>query len=718
LGDRTLTLETGQLASQANASVLARYGDTIVLATVVAAKPKEDLGYFPLSVEYLERLYAGGRIKGSRWVKREGRPSDEAILAGRLIDRSIRPLFPKGYANEVQITITVLSVDSANDPEVLGAIATSAALAISDIPWNGPIGTVRIGSREKTPFLNPINGELELSDLNLIVSANKDKVVMLEARALEISEELLLEAINFGHREIGKIIGLIEDFAQEAGVKKRAVSPPATDQKITNEVKKLAGERLGELICQIATRKAGQAEFEEMRLEILSHFEEKEKKIVLAAIEKLTSEKVRSMILAGKRPDGRKTNEIRPLEIEAGVLPRTHGSAIFRRGETQVLTVTTLGAPSLEQLIESPLGEETKRYIHHYSMPPFSVGEVGRVSGPNRREIGHGALAEKALEPVIPKEEKFPYTIRVATEVLSSNGSTSMASACGSSLSLMDAGVPISSPVAGIALGLITGGEKESVILSDIAGLEDANGDMDFKVAGTKNGITAIQLDVKTSGLNLEIIEKILAQGKEGRLFILDKMAQVLPASRPKISQYAPKVAILHVAPDKIGEVIGPGGRTIRKIIEETGCAVEVEDDGTVNISGTDETSVASAIARVEGLTKEVGVDEVYEGTVRRIQPFGAFVEILPGKEGLVHVSQMSDGFVQKPEDIVSLGQKVKVRVREIDDQGRINLSMLFGETARQKESPRPSRPPLPFRPRRNPSPPFFRQPQRSRWGR
>lgn len=725
VGKRLLTLETGELASQANAAVLARYGDTMVLSTVVSAKPREDLGYFPLTVDYQERLYAGGKIKGSRWVKREGRPSDEAILAGRLIDRSIRPLFPKNYFNEVQVTITVLSVDSDNDPDFLALVATSAALAISDIPWNGPVAAVRVGLKEKIPFVNPANGDLEFSDLNLVVSAAKQKVLMLEAKALEVEEELLLGAINFGKEEAGKIISLIEEFAKEAGKPKQLVSTKETEPKIKLEVEKLVKGRIEELITKTSLKKAGQAELEETKEEVASHFEEKEKRAVWVALEELICQKMRAMLILGKRPDGRKTDEIRPLAMRVGVLPRTHGSAIFQRGETQVLTVTTLGSPSLGQLIESATGEETKRYIHHYAMPPFSSGEVGRVGWPSRREIGHGALAEKALEPVIPSEDKFPYTIRVVSEVLSSNGSTSMASACGSSLSLMDAGVPISAPVAGIAMGLITSSkfkvqspksDKEYVILSDIAGLEDGNGDMDFKIAGTRKGVTALQLDVKIDGLTEEMLREIFQKAKEGRNYILDQMAQVLASPRPKISQYAPKVAILHLELGKIGEVIGPGGRMIRKIIEETGCSVDVEDDGTVNVSGIEEEAVAKAISWIEGLTKEVKVGDVFNGKVLRIQPFGAFVEISPGKEGLVHISQMAPGFVARPEDIVSPGQEVKVSVLGIDERDRISLSMLSGEDARQKQLTQASvsKPPA-FRPSR-PGSSFSRPPFRPRW--
>jgi len=688
IGGRTLTLETGQLAKQASTAVVARYGDTMVLSAVVDSPAKEELDYLPLSVEYQERLYAGGRIKGSRWVKREGRPSDEAILTARLIDRSIRPLFPKGYQNEIQVTITILSVDSENDPNILSAVATSAALAISDIPWDGPVGTVRVGLKEEVSFINPIDSELEFSELNLIVSAGPEKIVMLEGSGNQVSEKQLLTAIEFGRKEAGKIIDIINIFVEEAGRKKQIFTPQPPKKEIVAEAKKFLKKYLKE---------ANYSHHQLLESFLDQQGEFNRKNEIGKAFDEIFREEIRKIILAGKRPDGRKLNQIRPLQIEVGLLPRTHGSALFERGETQVLTVTTLGSPSLEQLIESPLGEESKRYIHHYAMPPFSLGEVGRFGWPSRREIGHGALAEKALEPVIPSEERFPYTIRMVSEVLSSNGSTSMAAVCGSSLSLMDAGVPISTPVAGIAMGLITKPktknqkpkiDQEYVILSDIAGVEDFNGDMDFKVAGTEKGITSLQLDVKIDGLTKEIIEKTLAQAREGRIFILEQMAKILPAPRPKISQYAPKIAVLHLEPEKIGEVIGPGGKIIRKIINETGCAVDIEDNGTVNISGTDEKSVSKAIAWIESLTHEIKSGDVFEGTVKRIQPFGAFVEILPGREGLVHVSQMAPGYVADPCQVVSLGKKVKVRVVDVD-QGKISLSMISGEEAARKRTAR-----------------------------
>lgn len=704
IGGRMLRLEVGRFAAQSNAAVLAQYGETMVLSTVVASSQSPDLGYFPLSVEYLERLYAGGRIKGSRWVKREGRPSDEAILIGRLVDRSIRPLFPKEYANEIQVTITVLSVDLENDPDVLSLVATSAALAISEIPWNGPVGAVRVGFRDNVPFTNPVDKEKPFSDLDLIVSSAKDKVVMIEGAAREVPEAQVLEAIKFAKTEGEKVIALIEELQKEVGLPKIKVSAKEYDTEAKTGAQKFVKKWLDEVFGVHQGKEVGGNGASEAKKLFLDGLPEEKKKEGSVIFEYYWKKIFREKMLSGLRLDGRKATEVRPIEAEVGVLPRTHGSAMFKRGLTQVLTVTTLGSPSLQQLIESATGEESKRYIHHYSMPPYSLGEVGRMSGLSRREIGHGALAEKALEPALPSEDKFPYTVRVVSEVMSSNGSTSMASTCGSTLSLMDAGVPITLPVSGIAMGLITGDDsaKNFIVLTDIAGYEDFNGDMDFKIAGTEKGITVIQLDVKIPGLTDEIMEKTLTQGKEGRTFILEKMLSVLKEPRQKISQYAPRVAVLHIEQEKIGEIIGPGGRVIRKLIEETGCTIDVEDDGTVNLSGLNDESIASAMAKIEGLTKDAEVGQTYDGEVKRIQPFGAFVEILPGKEGLVHVSRMGTGFVDDPNKIVSLGQKVKVKVTEIDDRGRINLTMLLNGEKKREDS-RPStgfRPSRPFTPR------------------
>lgn len=714
IGGRKLKLEVGRFAPLANASVLAQYGETMVLVTVVRSQPKVDLGYFPLDVEYVERLYAGGRIKGSRWVKREGRPSDEAILAGRLIDRSIRPLFPSDYQDEVQVTATVLSVDLENDPALLSLIATSAALSISEIPWNGPIGAVTIGLKEQTPFLNPTETEKEFSDLDLTVSFTKQRIVMIEGKANEVPEELFTQALAFAKEQGQKIISLIEELQKEVGLPKLQAVSRELPLALKQEAEKFVRNALDQIFTQKIGKEIPGAGTEDYLQSFLEKFSPEEQTLARKAFEYYWKKVFKEKVLKGQRVDGRKLDEVRPLEIEVGILPRTHGSAMFKRGLTQVLTVTTLGAPSLQQLIESATGEESKRYIHHYSMPPYSTGEVGKFGNPSRREIGHGALAEKALEPVIPSEEVFPYTIRVVSEVLSSNGSTSMASTCGSTLSLMDAGVPITAPVAGVAMGLVTGeaeGAKgDFVVLTDIAGMEDFNGEMDFKITGTPKGITAIQLDVKNSGLTDEIIEKTIVQSKQARDFILSKMLAVIDKPRQKISQYAPKVAVLHLEPEKIGDIIGPGGRTIRKLIEDTGTSIEVEDDGTINISGMDEESVKNAIARIEGLTQEAEIGQIYEGVVKRIQPFGAFVEILPGKEGLVHVSQMGEGFVKDPSQLVKIGQKVKVKVLEIDDKGRLNLSMILED---RPLSPREKTRPTGYSRPRETFSPYFQTPPR-----
>ncbi|KKU63549.1 MAG: Polyribonucleotide nucleotidyltransferase [Candidatus Woesebacteria bacterium GW2011_GWC2_47_16] len=690
LGGRKLTLKTGVLAEQAAGSVLASYGETVVLATVATAKLPQDLGYFPLTVEYQERLYAGGRIKGSRWVKREGRPSDDEILTARLIDRSLRPLFHQNYKKDVQIIITVLSVDIENDPTILSAIAASAAVAISPIPWKGPVASLRVGKKNGTYFANPLDSEMAFSEMDLVVSSTKDAVIMIEAAAKEVSEEAVMGGIEFAQVEAKKILGAIEELTKEVGMEKEPTPEDAVSTEIKTKVKKLIGDKVEGLIKGMAAHEGGLTELDEVKKAVIAELSEEDPAVLNAAVEKLVKEAAREMTLKGKRVDGRAIDEIRALSAQVGILPRTHGSAIFQRGQTQVLSVTTLGAPSLEQLIESAEGEESKRYIHHYSMPPYATGQTGRVGYPSRREIGHGALAEKALEPVIPASEVFPYTIRVVSEVTSSNGSTSMASVCGSTLSLMDAGVPVVRAVSGIAMGIVLEDAKKHVILSDIMGMEDYMiGDMDFKVAGTETGITALQLDVKTLNLTKDILEKALSQAKEGRAKILKMLVETLSEPRAKVSIHAPKIKVVKIPPEKIGEIIGPGGKMIRKIIAETTAQVEVEDDGSVNISGTTEEAVNAAVERIEGLTKEVVAGEIYEGEVKRIQPFGAFVEILPGKDGLVHVSDMKEEFVSDPNEIVKIGDKVQVRVKEIDDLGRINLSMLLDPS---KDKPRGER--------------------------
>jgi polyribonucleotide nucleotidyltransferase len=689
LGGRKLTLSCGDVAQQANAAVMVSYGETVVLATAVAAPLKTDPGYFTLTVDFQERLYAGGRIKGSRWVKREGRPSDEEVLTGRLIDRSIRPLFPKGYKEDVQVIITLLSVDMENPPEIAAGVAVSAALSISDIPWSGPIGIIKVGLVDGNFVTNPKTSEMVKSQMELVVSCTEDAMVMIENGSKEVTEETIVKGIEYGQKEAGQIMKVINDLTDEVGKKKKAVTKEEVPADIQKKVKEKSLDKIKSLISQMASKEADYADFDEVKSAVIADFQDNEKTDVAQYFEELFKEEIRKMILAGKRPDGRKVDEIRPLSAEVGVLPRTHGSAIFNRGQTQALSIATLGEPSLEQTIESAEGEETKRYMHHYSMPPYSTGETGKIGFPNRREIGHGALAERALLPVIPSEETFPYAIRVVTEILSSNGSTSMASTCGSTLALMDAGVPISSPVGGIAMGLVIEDSQSSgkvekkakenfVILTDIVGIEDGGGDMDFKVAGTTKGITALQLDVKTLKLTLPILSKALEQAKSARGKILDVMAKTISAPRQKVSPYAPKIKIIKVDPEKIGDLIGSGGRTIKGIIASTGAQVDVNDDGSVFISSLDEESVNKAISAVEGITREPLPGEIYDGVVKRIQPFGAFVEILPGREGLVHVSDMSQDFVSSPNDIVKIGQTVKVRVKEVDDLGRLNLSMLL----------------------------------------
>ncbi|OGC54588.1 polyribonucleotide nucleotidyltransferase [candidate division WWE3 bacterium RIFCSPHIGHO2_01_FULL_48_15] len=682
LGGRSLSLEYGELAAQANGAVLARYGETVVLATATSAKPRVEADFLPLTVDYIERLYAGGRIKGSRFVKREGRPSDEAILAGRIIDRTIRPLFPKDFRDEVQIVLTVLSVDLENDPVILGLVGAAAALACSDIPWAGPAAAVRVGrkseegSSPKNFFLNPTDPELVFSDLDLIVSAAAKEVLMVEGGAQEITEEDLLEAIEFGQAGTAPIIKLINDLADEVGVKKKEFEVDEQIKHLREDLSEFALAPLKKIVEETASKEEFKEKLETLSEEVFKKYEGTYQKSQMAgAMGELTKKAVRELVIVdGKRVDGRKLDEVRPLYIRAGVLPRTHGSAIFQRGETQVLTIATLGSTSLEQLIEGPAGEETKRYIHHYNFPPFSTGEVGRMGSPGRREIGHSALAERALERMIPPEEKFPYTILLVSEVLSSNGSTSMASTCGSSLALMDAGVPIKAPVSGVAMGLFTDG-KTFRVLTDIAGIEDQCGDMDFKIAGTEKGVTAVQMDMKVEGLPHKVMEEALEHARRARLHIMEEMLKVIGKPREKLSKYAPKVVFLKIPVEKIGEVIGPGGKMIKAITEKTETMMDVGDDGTINISGQDEAKVNEAKKIVEDLTREITVGEIFDGTVKRVTDFGAFVEILPGKDGLVHVSELAPGYVERVSDVVAVDDKFKVKVIGVDDQGRIKLS-------------------------------------------
>ncbi len=679
LGGRTLNFKTGLVAEQAGGAIWAQYGDTVVLATVTSKDLTQELDYFPLTVEYQEKLFAGGRIKGSRWVKREGKPTDEEILVARLIDRSIRPLFPKTYKKEVQVIVTVLSVDGENDPACLGVMAASAAVHVSNLPWKGPVGGITVGLKDGQFITNPTHSDLKVSEMELVVSSTREAVVMIEAGAKEVSEKDILGGINYAKEEGQKLIDFIEDLAKEVGVEREVYKEEKPSAELEKQVHKLVDDKIPALVKNMAVHEGSSNEFMELVSAVKDTFEkEEDKKWVLEIIDHIKKDYIREQILEkGARPDGRKLTEIRPLSAMVGVLPRVHGSAIFKRGQTQALTVATIGAESLGQLLETAEGEEEKKYMHHYSMPPYSTGETGRFGNPGRREIGHGALAERSLIPVIPSAEVFPYAIRVVTEIMSSNGSTSMASVCGSTLSLMDAGVPITAPVSGIAMGLIIESDKKFAVLSDIMGIEDFNGDMDFKVAGTEKGITALQLDVKTLNLTPSILEQAITQAKEGRAHILKTITDTIAEPRKVVSKYAPKIKVVGIPVDRIGEFVGPGGKAIKKLIAETGASIEVDDDGSVSISAIDDSAIESAVKWVEGFAKVVQSGEIYEGTVARVLNFGAFIEILPGKEGMVHVSDMGkEGFVADANDVIKPGEKVQVRVKEIDNMGRINLSM------------------------------------------
>jgi len=682
LAGRTLCLETGRMAKQAGGAVFVQYGDTCVLVTATAsAQPREGIDFFPLTVDYEERLYSVGKIPGG-FIKREGRPSEKAILSGRLVDRPIRPLFPKGYRNDVQVVATVMSVDQDNPPEVVAIIGASAALHISDIPFNGPIGGVLVGYVNNEFVINPTLAQSEQSSLHLVVAGTADAIMMVEAGAKEVPEEICLEAIMAGHEEIKTLVKFIEDFRTEAlalGLAKEKKEPIIyqIDPELEQAVRDFVTERLQEAVLT-KDKLEREAKIDQLKEETAAQFSEQypdNQKDVLTVFDTVLKEIVRKLITVDKiRPDGRKLDEIRPITCEVGVLPRTHGTGLFTRGQTQVLTVVTLGAVGDEQILDGLGVEDSKRYMHHYNFPSYSVGETRPMRGPGRREIGHGALAERALLPMIPSEEEFPYTIRLVSEVLESNGSTSMGSVCGSTLSLMDAGVPIKAPVSGVAMGLIKEGEHYS-ILTDIQGMEDALGDMDFKVAGTKTGVTAIQMDIKIPGIDRNILKDALEQARKGRLYIMDKMLEVISEPRRELSPYAPRIITTTIDPDKIREVIGPGGKTIKKIIDETGVKIDIEDDGRVFIAAVDSEAGKKALRIIEDLTRDVEVGQIYIGKVQRIMNFGAFVEILPGKEGLVHISHLAEERVGKVEDVVSIGDEILVKVIEIDRQGRINLS-------------------------------------------
>ncbi|MFK3938742.1 polyribonucleotide nucleotidyltransferase [Alkalihalobacillus sp. NPDC078783] len=688
---RTLTVETGQLAKQANGAVLVRYGDTAVLSTATASKEPKDLPFFPLTVNYEERLYAAGKIPGG-FIKREGRPSERAILTSRLIDRPIRPLFPDGFRNEVQVISIVMSSDLNASSEMAAMIGSSMALSISDIPFAGPIAGVTIGRMDEEFIINPSTDQLAKSDLNLVVAGTKEAINMVEAGAQELSEELMLEAIMFGHDEIKKLIAFQEKVVAEVGKEKKEVVLRTTDAELEAKIREMAEAELKQAV-QVQEKHARQEAIDAVIKKTIEPFEDDEEvsiSEVKEILQKFVKEEVRRLITVEKvRPDGRAIDEIRPLSSQVNYLTRTHGSGLFTRGQTQALSICTLGALGDVQILDGLGLEESKRFMHHYNFPQFSVGETGPIRAPGRREIGHGALGERALEAVIPSEEDFPYTIRLVSEVLESNGSTSQASICASTLAMMDAGVPIKAPVAGIAMGLVKHEEHVSV-LTDIQGMEDALGDMDFKVAGTKDGITALQMDIKISGIDRTILEEALAQAKRGRMIILENMLSAISEHRTDLSAYAPKIMTLKINPDKIRDVIGPSGKIINQIIEETGVKIDIEQDGTVYISSTEKEMNDKARKIIENIVREVQLGETYLGKVKRIEKFGAFVELFKGKDGLVHISQLAEERVGKVEDVVKMGDEILVRVTEIDNQGRVNLSrkvILKEEKEKQAEA-------------------------------
>ncbi|ALF10198.1 polyribonucleotide nucleotidyltransferase [Parageobacillus thermoglucosidasius] len=675
---RPLVVEIGELAKQANGAVLVRYGDTVVLSTATASKEAKNVDFFPLTVNYEERLYAVGKIPGG-FIKREGRPSEKAILASRLIDRPIRPLFSEGFRNEVQIVSMVMSVDQDCSPEMAALLGSSLALTISDIPFEGPIAGVTVGRVDGKFVINPTVEQSEKSDIHLVVAGTKDAINMVEAGADEVPEEIMLEAIMFGHEDIKRLIAFQEEIAAQVGKEKMEVVLYELDPQLEAEIRQLAEADIKRAV-QVPEKLARDAAIEEVKAGVIAKYEEQEAdeetlKQVNEILHKLVKEEVRRLITEEKiRPDGRKVDEIRPLSSAVGVLPRTHGSGLFTRGQTQVLSVCTLGALGDVQILDGLGIEETKRFMHHYNFPPFSVGETGPMRGPGRREIGHGALGERALEPVVPSEKEFPYTIRLVSEVLESNGSTSQASICASTLAMMDAGVPIKAPVAGIAMGLVKN-DDHYTILTDIQGIEDHLGDMDFKVAGTRKGVTALQMDIKIKGLTREILEEALLQARKGRMEILDHMMQTIREPRKELSKYAPKILTMQINPDKIREVIGPSGKQINKIIDETGVKIDIEQDGTIFISSVNEAMNEKAKQIIEDIVREVEVGQIYLGKVKRIEKFGAFVELFNGKDGLVHISELAEERVGRVEDVVSIGDEILVKVMEIDKQGRVNLS-------------------------------------------
>jgi polyribonucleotide nucleotidyltransferase len=674
---RRLSIETGRVAEQANGAVILRQGDTVVLSTAVMSKePREGIDWFPLTCDYEEKLYAAGKIPGA-FMRREGRPSEEAILASRLTDRPLRPLFPEGFRLDVQVISTVLSVDQENDPKILSINGASTALVISDIPFQGPVGAVRMGYIDGHVVVNPPMSQMSDSELDLVVAGTADAILMVEAGAKGVSEQVVIDALAMAHEAIKGICAGQLELRQQVGLEKREWIPPTYPAQMVEIVSEYLALRLDPVLYSAdkATRESG---VDELRVRTIVELGERFPEyvdIIGKIYDKAVKDRVRERIVEeGVRVDGRGLKDVRKITVEVGVLPRTHGSGLFTRGQTQALTIVTLGSMQDQQKLDGLSPEEFKRYMHHYNFPPYSVGEARPQRGPGRREIGHGALAERALLAVIPPVEEWPYTIRLVSEILSSNGSTSMASVCGSTLALMDAGVPIKSPVAGIAMGLITR-EGKFAVLTDIQGVEDALGDMDFKVAGTRDGITALQMDIKIKGLTHEILAQALEQAREARLFVLDKMLEVLPRPRSEMSDYAPRITTIMINPDKIRDIIGPGGKMIRKITEETGAQIDVEDDGRVFIAAVDQEGGKKAIEWIKSLTDEVEVGKIYKGKVVRIMPFGAFVEILPNQDGLVHISKLTDHRVERVEEVANVGDEIVVKAVEVDSQGRLNLS-------------------------------------------
>ncbi|MFH0930189.1 MAG: polyribonucleotide nucleotidyltransferase [Candidatus Moraniibacteriota bacterium] len=684
IAGRKLVVETGLLANQANASVTVQYGDTVVLATAVMSPIARDgVNYLPLMVDYEEKFYASGKIKGSRFIKREGRPTDEAVLNGRLIDRTLRPLFDQSMRNEVQVIVTVLSIDQENDPALVGAIAASTALTISDIPWNGPIGAVRIGEKEGSVVINPVNGDNAASSYNIFACGVEGKINMIETGANEVAKEKLFDAFVEGQKVIDQIVVFIKDIQKEIGKSKSEALLIAPDAEFKKEIL----EKFADMIAPALYQKdyAVQTKLQnELFAEAAKYVKEKypadsnaKKELALAVIDsEMESIFKKSVLEKDERPDGRKLDEVRPISCVVGLLPRTHGSALFTRGETQALSIVTLGGPGMEQIIDTMELDEKKRFMHHYNFPPFSVGEVKPMRGPGRRDIGHGALVEKALTIVAPDKDGFPYTIRTVSEVLSSNGSSSMASTCASNLALLDAGVPMKAVIGGISVGIVVGTDGTYKLLSDIQGPEDHFGGMDFKIAGSKKGITAIQLDVKVDGLTSDMIRDTLEQSEKNRTQIIDVMNETINAPRAEMSPYAPRIIIIKINPEKIRDVIGPGGKIINQIIDETGVEIDIEDDGSVFITAGNPEAGKKASDWVKNLTREVVAGEIFQGRITRLMNFGAFAEVLPGQEGLIHISEISEQRTEKVEDALEVGQMVTVKVKEIDNLGRMNLTM------------------------------------------